>query len=131
MITAIVIIAINEKGEYLLHLRDDQTPRLKNQWCLIGGKIEGTESAIEGAVREMVEETSFTLLEPKQVDVIHDQHRTVAVIVGLVDTDREEMVLGEGAELRFFGKEELLNHISSLDYTNPYLEVLVEYANQR
>ena len=49
----------NEKGEILLLQRSYQDDFGPGKWCLPGGKIEEGETALEGAQRELYEETNL------------------------------------------------------------------------
>lgn len=52
----------NEKGEVLLLQRSYQDDFEPGKWCLPGGKIEAGESPLQGASRELYEETNLKCL---------------------------------------------------------------------
>ena len=58
------VIIENQEDKFLLHLRDGNTTRFTNQWCLIGGAIDQGENPLECATREVKEETALTLRNP-------------------------------------------------------------------
>lgn len=59
------VIVLNEKNEVLLGLRADS-----KKWGLPGGKIELNESAIDGAFREMFEETGLVAKSLKFIEEV-------------------------------------------------------------
>ena len=60
-----VCIISNTEGEILLLKRFEYDRTLPNFYCLPGGKLEKGESASEGCVREVFEETGLTLSDVK------------------------------------------------------------------
>ncbi len=122
------IIIENQEGKLLLHLRDGKAPRMSNQWCLIGGSLDKNEAVLAGAVRETKEETNLTLVEPSIISNFNYQDKSIALVKGVVDSEKDQMILGEGAELKFFTKEEIVNLLETLDYSNPYLDQLKNYV---
>lgn len=122
------IIVKNQEGKFLLHLRDNNTKRFTDQWCLIGGSIEEGEDPLICAVREVREESNLTLENPSLLHAFNWDDKSIALINGEVDTEKEKMVLGEGAGLEFFTIEEALKMLHSLEYTNPYLDQFKTYV---
>ncbi len=124
------VIVENEKGEFLLHLRDGNTKNFTHQWCLVGGSLESGEDPLAAAVREVKEETNLTLQNPVFLHTFLWDDRTIALIKGDVDTRTEVMELGEGAGLQFFSIAKALTLLQSLEYSNPYLDQLSEYIKK-
>lgn len=122
------VIVENQEGEFLLHLRDGNTKRFTNQWCLIGGSLEQNENPLECAVREVKEEASLTLQNSTLLHAFNWGDKSIALVKGDVDVEKEQMTLGEGTELRFFAAEEALKMLNSLNYTNPYLDQFKDYV---
>jgi 8-oxo-dGTP pyrophosphatase MutT (NUDIX family) len=121
------IIIENQRGDFLLHLRDGNTSIMTNQWCLVGGATEPGENILDSALREVKEETGLTLIQSEYIKSFPRADKLVALVKGTVDTDREHMVLGEGADLKFFSRSGVVALINSLDYSNPYLEEFSVY----
>ena len=108
----VAIIITNVQNEVLLQLRDDN-PKISfaNHWTLPGGVVDPGEDHEEAAQRELFEETGL------QVSLVHwkmykrevkgyptiEQH----VYTGKTQQEANEMILGEGQALKFFGKDEL------------------------
>lgn len=57
----------NYDGNFLLHLRDEKAPTMKNQWCLVGGRLESDENIEQALIREIKEETA---LEARNLSLI-------------------------------------------------------------
>ncbi|OGZ10466.1 MAG: hypothetical protein A3D67_03665 [Candidatus Lloydbacteria bacterium RIFCSPHIGHO2_02_FULL_51_22] len=122
------VIVKNKEGKFLLHLRGGNTKRFTDQWCLIGGSPEEGEDPLVCAVREVREESNLTLENPSLLHAFNWDDKSIALIKGEVDTEKEKMILGEGAELRFFTVDEALKMLDSLEYTNPYLDQFKSHA---
>lgn len=123
------VIVEDQMGNFLLHLRDNKTPNMTNEWCLVGGAIEPGENILDSAIREVKEETGLTLSKPAFIKSFFYGDKTIALIKGVVNTDNEDMTLGEGANLKFFSKMEMISFIKSLGYSNPYLKALSDYIS--
>ena len=121
------IIIEDQDKSFVLHLRDGNTPNMTNQWCLVGGSIEPGEDVVEAAVREVKEETGLTLTQPVHLRDFVYNGKQVALIRGGVDTNKEKMILGEGAGLKMFSKNEATSFLNSLEYSNPYLKEFHDY----
>jgi 8-oxo-dGTP pyrophosphatase MutT (NUDIX family) len=130
-LTGIGVIVENYDGTLLLHLRDGNAPVMKNEWCLIGGGLEGGETGEAAALREVKEETGLTLNDVHFLKEFSFNGSTKGLYYGTVDTRVETLILGEGEELRFFTRYEALGHIRLLGYTNAYLENFSEYLLAR
>lgn len=50
--TGVGLVIIDQNDNFLLHLRDGNTPLMTNQWSLVGGGIELGETPKEAAGRE-------------------------------------------------------------------------------
>jgi 8-oxo-dGTP diphosphatase len=109
----VAIILINNRNEVLLQLRDNE-PNISypNCWTLPGGVVEPPEIPDQAAQRELAEETGLHLSlshwkvykrKPENRQFTIEQH----VYVGRTHQERDEMILGEGQALRFFGRDEL------------------------
>ena len=127
LLTGVGVIVENYDGTFLLHLRDGNTPVMKNEWCLIGGGLEDGETGEEAAAREVKEEAGLALNGVRFLKEFLFNGSAKGLYFGTVDTRTETLILGEGEELRFFMKNEALEHIRTLNYTNAYLEIFSEY----
>ena len=99
----------------LLQLRDDAAPIAPNLWCTVGGAVEPGEVPAEAAVRELAEETGLrgqrlslwwhgTL--PKTVGTGTTQWW---VYTGITKATTDDIVVGEGADIRFVPREHVLD----------------------
>jgi mutator protein MutT len=124
------VIIENQNKEYLLHLRDGNTKRMTNQWGLPGGHVDPAEDIMTTSVREIKEETGLTLHDPELIGTFKYEHTDIALVKGTVNSEKEHIILGEGADLKFFSRDEALSLINSLDYTNPFLDAFVAYLTK-
>ena len=121
------VIVVNQENKFLLHLRDGNTERMTNQWCLVGGSVEADEDILRAGIREVKEETNLTLKEPKHLKDFSYNDSAIALIFGKVDTVEENLTVGERDDMRFFSREEFFSLVRSLEYSNPYLRELENY----
>ncbi len=120
------VLVKNYDGRFLLNKRDNHAPTMRGEWSFLGGACLAQESEKEAAEREVKEETNLTV---KNLRVLEEGRHTreTTIFYGEVDTRNEEMILGEGAELRFFTKEELEAHIKGLPYSNVALKAILRH----
>lgn len=123
-----LVIAINQEGKILLHLRDARPSAAPEQWCMIGGKVEEGESFEEAAYRETLEETG--LRAQKMELLIENPGRNTKVYRAEVEGDDTDIVIGEGTAFKFFTKNEALNLFDSLPYTSIYIDGLRRLIRQ-
>lgn len=134
-ITGVAVIIENKKGEFLLHLRDGNAPHMKSQWCLLGGSVKNNQTSADTAVREIKEEigidVDLELLMPFKSIVLQDGIRRSLIYSAVIDLDYDMIKVGEGKDFRFFPKDELASFLKNLEYTNPFLKVLVEFVEEK
>ena len=124
------IIVIDQNENFLLHLRDGNTPIMTNQWSLVGGSIEKDEAPEKAAEREVFEETSLTVSEILKVGSMpFNEDWDSLIFQASVNTSKESMKLGEGKQLKFFSKNDVVKLLDSLNYTNPFLDFLRQYIS--
>ena len=58
--TVVALVAlVDPRGRVLLQERDELAPTDPDRWSLVGGGVEAGESALDGARRELLEETGI------------------------------------------------------------------------
>ena len=124
------IIIIDQNGDFLLHLRDGNTPIMTNQWSLVGGGIEKNELPENAAKREVFEETSLIASDIVKVGSLSFNEEWEALIFqAKVNTSESNMKLGEGKQLKLFSQKDTRKLLENLDYSNPFLDFLKEYIS--
>ena len=126
--TAAIIISSN--GKFLLHLRDNKTTRLPDQWCLIGGGIDKNETSEQASIREIKEEIGQDPVEHKfyvRIESANINGGASDIFIAKIPTEGNDIKVTEGRAVKLFEQKELEEFLSKLNYTNPYLEVLKEY----
>jgi len=119
---AVAVILMNLRGEVLLQLRDDN-PMISfaNSWTLPGGVVESHETPAQAAKRELAEETGLTeqltywksyKRKPDDCQFSIEQH----IYTGATQRETDEMTLGEGQALRYFGPDRLRSLSIAFDF---------------
>jgi 8-oxo-dGTP diphosphatase len=107
------IILENDKGEFLLYLRDNKPDiPFPDYWDLIGGHVEDGETPEQALIREVKEELDIDLKEytfyKKYVCLTGDAYENTKYIYsGRINLPIEEITLLEGVRPQFFSKEEI------------------------
>lgn len=125
------IILENDKGEFLLYLRDDK-PEIPfpDHWDLIGGHVEEGETPEEALVREVKEELDIDLKEytfyKKYVCLTGDAYENIKYIYsGKINLPIEEITLLEGVRPQYFSRAEIPN----VKFANILKSIVMEYIS--
>lgn len=105
----VAVILVDAHGRLLLHLRDDKEGiAMPGTWSIPGGAVEGDESSLAAAVRELREETGREVarLNPFASVPWGDRH-LVHIFCGGAPFSEDEIVIGEGQAFRFFSWDEV------------------------
>lgn len=107
--TGTAALIVNDRGQYLLHLRDAHKPICDpGTWSLPGGGREGTETLEEAIARELLEETGLTIdgLTPFMVVGCADPDGVIRghnqIYLGHWDGDPARLPVTEGIMFAFF-----------------------------
>ena len=123
------IILENDKGEFLLYLRDNKSGiPFPDHWDLIGGHVEEGETPEEALVREFKEELGLDLKEysfyKKYECLTGDAYENIKYIYsGKINLPVEEITLLEGVRPQYFSREEIPN----VRFANILKSIVVEY----
>ena len=128
------IILENEKGEFLLYLRDNKPGIPFPAYLdLIGGHVEEGETPEEALVREVKEELDIDLKEytfyKKYECLTGDAYENIKYIyTGKINLPIEEITLLEGVRPQYFSREE----IPKVKFANILKTIVMEYiADQK
>jgi len=139
---AVEIWTVNSKGEVLLTLRAPEKKKFPNLWENTAGSVLAGESSIEGAVRELGEETGIHLSNSDFHYLGSCMEETAFVDSYLVcsDLEREALTLqpGETVDAQWVSFERLEQMIHSGEVAEPIglryayaKETLMRQLNQR
>jgi 8-oxo-dGTP diphosphatase len=123
------IILENDKGEFLLYLRDNKPGiPFPNHWDLIGGHVEDGETPEEALVREFKEELGLDLKEytfyKKYECLTGDAYENIKYIYsGKINLPIEKITLLEGVRPQYFSREEIPN----VKFANILKSIVMEY----
>lgn len=109
-----LVVLRDRSGRILMQHRTDDAPRQPNKWTPPGGQIEPGETPVEGAHRELYEETGLRVDEL----VLHAVYERPAsdgdagvymfhVFTAETDATQEDVVLGEGKAMVFLTASEI------------------------
>jgi 8-oxo-dGTP diphosphatase len=123
------IILENDKGEFLLYLRDNKPGiPFPDHWDLIGGHVEEGETPEEALVREVKEELDIDLREyvfyKKYECLTGDAYENIKYIYyGRINLPIEEITLLEGVYPKYFTREEIPN----VKFANILKSIVMDY----
>jgi len=127
------IILENDKGDFLLALRDNKSwIPFPNHWDLIGGHVEEGETPEEALVREYKEELGLELKEyrfyKEFLCLKGDAFENIKYIyTGKINLPIDEITLYEGQYARYFTKEE----IPATKFANIIKSIVIEYITDK
>ncbi len=103
------LIAINNRNQLMLHLRDDK-PEIPfpNMWQFPGGRVENNETPEEAIRREICEEwDGFNLQEVEFLTIIPSGSYDNHIFISQINVDPVTINLQEGQEIRWFDIDEI------------------------
>ncbi len=125
------IILENDKGEFLLYLRDNKPGiPFPGHWDLIGGHVEDGETPERALVREVKEELDIDLKEytffRRYECLTGDAYENIKYIfTGNINIPIEEITLLEGVRPQYFTREE----IPHVKFANILKSIVMDYIN--
>ena len=125
------IIFENDKGEFLLYLRDNKPGiPFPGYWDLIGGHVEEGETPEQALVREVKEELDIDLKEytfyKKYVCLTGDAYENTKYIYsGRINLPIEKVTLLEGVRPQYFSRPE----IPHVKFANILKSIVMEYIS--
>jgi 8-oxo-dGTP diphosphatase len=125
------IILENDKGEFLLALRDNKPGiPFPNHWDLIGGHVDEGETPEQALIREVKEELNIDLKEykffKKYECLTGDAYENIKYIYsGRLNLPIEEITLLEGERPQFFSKDE----IPDVNFANIIKSIVIDYIS--
>ena len=123
------IILENDKGEFLLYLRDNKPDiPFPDHWDLIGGHVEEGETPEEALIREVKEELDIDLKDytfyKKYECLTGDAYENIKYIYyGKINLSIEEITLLEGVRPQYFSREE----IPDIKFANILKSIVMNY----
>jgi 8-oxo-dGTP diphosphatase len=125
------VILENDKGEFLLYLRDNKPGiPFPDHWDLIGGHVEEGETPEQALVREVKEELGISLTEYKFYKLFEcvegDAYENIKYIYsGRINIPIEEITLYEGVRAHYFSREE----IPQVKFANILKSIVMDYIS--
>lgn len=127
------VIVLNNKGQVLLLQRSYQDTFMPGKWWIPGGKIEEGESFLEGAERELLEETGLDLRGSfEELRIENKEDCTIGYfLTTLLPTQQTILDNEEHYRLQFVSIEDLDNYDILLDQKDQLLSLLLPYLDTR
>ena len=108
------VTLVDPRGRVLMQERDEHAPAWPEMWCFPGGGLEGEESPVAGAVRELAEETGVVvapedLTDLGRFELVTDDHGTLhfhAYVARTTLSDRD-VECHEGRQMVFVDADPL------------------------
>jgi len=123
------IILENDKGEFLIYLRDGKPGiPFPHHWDLIGGHVEEGETPEEALIREVKEEIDFDLKDytffREYLCLEGDAYPNIKFIYhGKINLPVEEITLLEGDRLQYFTR----NEIPDIKFANILRKIMLDF----
>lgn len=103
------VILVDRRGWVLLQERDEHPAIDPEKWSLCGGHLEEGEEFLDGALRELAEETGVELTAAELElfhhldlgELGHESPGAMAVYAAATDLTDDDIVLGEGRQIVF------------------------------
>jgi 8-oxo-dGTP diphosphatase len=125
------IILENDKGEFLLYLRDNKPGiPFPDHWDLIGGHVEEGETPEEALIREVKEEIDIELEDytfyKKYECLTGDAYENIKYIYyGKINLPIENITLLEGVRPQYFSRDE----IPDVNFANILKSIVMDYIS--
>lgn len=127
---AVIFKDLNSSARILL-IKRKKDP-FKNSWALPGGFLEETEELVEGAKRELLEETGLEIEDLKQLKTYGDinrdpRGRTISIaFIGVVNKEVKIKAGDDAKEVNWFDLDELphlaFDHSKIIEDAKNYLQ---------
>ncbi len=123
------IILENDRGEFLIYLRDGKPGiPFPHHWDLIGGHVEEGETPEEALIREVKEEIDFDLKDytffREYLCLEGDAYPNIKYIYhGKINLPVEDITLLEGDRLQYFTR----NEIPDIKFANILRKIMLDF----
>ena len=126
-----VFILYTSSGHILLQHRTDDAFRLPGYWAFFGGGIEQGENPIEALKREIREELSYQVQDPKFLlaQIVRDEENDNTKYVFVEQYQDQPLQLGEGQAMGWFSPDET-HGLKMIDHDRFVVEQVGDYLNR-
>lgn len=127
------IYVVTRAQEFLTTLRDPRKP-FGLKWEITGGSVLKGESPIEGAVRELREETGISVRPAELTLLSRIPLRQTLYYVYITTVPNADIPItlqpGETVDYRFLPREAFMREVYSVSFADPFGERLPQYKLQ-
>lgn len=127
-----VLILYTSTGHILLQHRTDDAFRLPGYWAFFGGGIEQGENPTEALEREIREELSYLVQNPKLLlaQKVRDEENDNTKYVFVEQYQDQSLQLGEGQAMGWFPPDET-HGLKMVDHDRFVVEQVRDFLNRR
>ena len=126
-----LLILYTSAGHILLQHRTDDAFRLPGYWAFFGGGIEQGENPTEALTREIREELSYLVQNPKLLlaQKVRDEENDNTKYVFVEQYRDQSLILGEGQAMGWFSPDET-HGLKMVDHDRFVVEQVRDYLNR-
>ena len=125
-----LFILYTSSGHILLQHRTDDAVRLPGYWAFFGGGIEKGENPTEALKREIREELSYKVQNPKFLlaQKVRDEENDITKYVFVEQYQDQPLQLGEGQGMGWFSPDET-HGLKMIDHDRFVVDQVRDYLN--
>lgn len=124
----VMVLPVTDDGKIVLSMQEQ--PGKEPFWGSLGGRVEEGEAVLEGAKRELLEESGFSSEDWELLDAVQPLSKIEWAVYTFIARDAKKVAeqnldFGEKIELKFLSFEEFLKVATSEDFGDVEIKLLL------